>query len=196
MPGPKSKYSNKFLEQLRALWAQTDPQLSTAQIGVRLRVNKNKVIGLAARLNLPRRRSPINGGRGPGKPSPQGAAAVAVARAKSEAARQFRADEMRRANVVRMWYAVPRPSPNQMAKKVGLSFADFLRLVHEMGLTEQHPVPLKRTKVRYDDPKRGRVEGRKAPVREPEQQEPRRQPGERVIPTLAELVPLASLGQS
>jgi GcrA cell cycle regulator len=47
--------------QLRALWAQDDPRLSTNEIGRRMGLTKNAVVGRAHRLKLPSRPSPING---------------------------------------------------------------------------------------------------------------------------------------
>lgn len=42
-----------------ALWMQTEPRLSSAEIGRRLNLSKNAVVGLASRMNLPPRLSPI-----------------------------------------------------------------------------------------------------------------------------------------
>jgi GcrA cell cycle regulator len=53
------------IETLRALWAEG---LSTAEIGRRMGVSKNAVVGKAHRLNLPARPSPI---RRDGAPSPR-----------------------------------------------------------------------------------------------------------------------------
>ena len=45
--------------QLRALWMQEDPRLSTREIGERMGLTKNAVVGRAQRLGLPGRPSPI-----------------------------------------------------------------------------------------------------------------------------------------
>lgn len=50
------EWTNEIIEKLRALWAEG---LSTAEIGRRLNVSKNAVVGKAHRLNLPSRPSPI-----------------------------------------------------------------------------------------------------------------------------------------
>ncbi len=49
-------------DSLRVLWAS---ELSTAQIGIKLNVSKNAVVGRAARLGLPSRPSPIKRGGEP-----------------------------------------------------------------------------------------------------------------------------------
>ena len=54
------------IETLRALWAEG---LSTAEIGRRMGVSKNAVVGKAHRLNLPPRPSPIRRD-GPATPRP------------------------------------------------------------------------------------------------------------------------------
>jgi GcrA cell cycle regulator len=58
------------IETLRALWAEG---LSTAEIGRRMGVSKNAVIGKAHRLNLPARPSPIrrDGAAGPRPATPR-----------------------------------------------------------------------------------------------------------------------------
>jgi GcrA cell cycle regulator len=53
------------IQRLRELWARTE--LSTAEIGRRLGVSKNAVVGKARRLDLPGRPSPI---RRDGEPQP------------------------------------------------------------------------------------------------------------------------------
>ena len=50
------EWTEEVIAQLRALWAEG---LSTAEIGRRLHVSKNAVVGKAHRLNLPPRPSPI-----------------------------------------------------------------------------------------------------------------------------------------
>jgi GcrA cell cycle regulator len=67
-------WSAEAIEQLRALWAEGH---STAEIGRRMGISKNAVVGKAHRLHLPARPSPIHR---------EGAPAVAAAPA-SEAPR-------------------------------------------------------------------------------------------------------------
>ena len=45
--------------QLRALWMQEDPRLSTREIGLAMGLTKNAIVGRAQRLGLPGRPSPI-----------------------------------------------------------------------------------------------------------------------------------------
>ncbi len=55
------EWSEEIIAKLRALWAEG---LSTAEIGRRLNISKNAVVGKAHRLNLPPRPSPIRRGTG------------------------------------------------------------------------------------------------------------------------------------
>jgi GcrA cell cycle regulator len=56
------EWSEEIIDRLRALWAEG---LSTAEIGRRMGISKNAVVGKAHRLNLPARPSPIRrGGEG------------------------------------------------------------------------------------------------------------------------------------
>jgi GcrA cell cycle regulator len=55
------EWSDEIIAKLRALWAEG---LSTAEIGRRLNISKNAVVGKAHRLNLPPRPSPIRRGEG------------------------------------------------------------------------------------------------------------------------------------
>jgi GcrA cell cycle regulator len=57
-------WSEEAIQRLRALWAEG---LSTAEIGRRMGVSKNAVVGKAHRLNLSARPSPIR--RVPGQPA-------------------------------------------------------------------------------------------------------------------------------
>ncbi len=50
------EWTEEAIARLRALWAEG---LSTAEIGRRLNISKNAVVGKAHRLNLPARPSPI-----------------------------------------------------------------------------------------------------------------------------------------
>jgi len=50
------EWTEETIERLRALWAEG---LSTAEIGRRMGISKNAVVGKAHRLNLPPRPSPI-----------------------------------------------------------------------------------------------------------------------------------------
>jgi GcrA cell cycle regulator len=61
------EWNNEVIARLRALW---DEGLSTADIGRRLGVTKNAVVGKAHRLDLPARPSPIRRGGG-GSPRPR-----------------------------------------------------------------------------------------------------------------------------
>lgn len=58
-------WTGEAIDQLRALWAEGH---STAEIGRRMGISKNAVVGKAHRLNLPARPSPIR--REPGAPRP------------------------------------------------------------------------------------------------------------------------------
>jgi GcrA cell cycle regulator len=55
------EWSEDIIGRLRTLWADG---LSTAEIGRRLNISKNAVVGKAHRLNLPPRPSPIRRGEG------------------------------------------------------------------------------------------------------------------------------------
>ena len=50
------EWSDDIIARLRALWAEG---LTTAEIGRRLGISKNSVVGKAHRLDLPARPSPI-----------------------------------------------------------------------------------------------------------------------------------------
>ena len=50
------EWTSGAIDQLRALWAEG---LSTAEIGRRMGVTKNAIVGKAHRLDLPARPSPI-----------------------------------------------------------------------------------------------------------------------------------------
>ena len=59
------EWAEETIVRLRTLW---DEGLSTAEIGRRLGVSKNAVVGKAHRLDLPARPSPIRrDGSGPGR---------------------------------------------------------------------------------------------------------------------------------
>jgi GcrA cell cycle regulator len=64
------EWNEDAIEKLRALWAEG---LSTAEIGRRMGVSKNAVVGKAHRLNLPSRPSPIrrDGERAPRRRLPR-----------------------------------------------------------------------------------------------------------------------------
>ena len=55
------EWTEEAIEKLRSLWAEG---LSTAEIGRRLSISKNAVVGKAHRLNLPPRPSPIRRNEG------------------------------------------------------------------------------------------------------------------------------------
>lgn len=59
------EWTEETIERLRGLWAEG---LSTAEIGRRMGISKNAVVGKAHRLNLPARPSPIRRD-GPGAPA-------------------------------------------------------------------------------------------------------------------------------
>jgi len=61
------EWSEEKIALLRALWAEGH---STAEIGRRMNVSKNAVVGKAHRLNLPPRPSPIRRDGIPGTPRP------------------------------------------------------------------------------------------------------------------------------
>jgi GcrA cell cycle regulator len=65
------EWSEDVIAKLRSLWADG---LSTAEIGRRLNISKNAVVGKAHRLNLPPRPSPIRRGEAgttPRQPAPR-----------------------------------------------------------------------------------------------------------------------------
>ena len=65
------EWNEETIARLRALWAEG---LSTAEIGRRMGVSKNAVVGKAHRLNLPARPSPIRrdgSGAAPRPPTPR-----------------------------------------------------------------------------------------------------------------------------
>ena len=66
------EWTDEAIAKLRALWAEG---LSTAEIGRRLNISKNAVVGKAHRLNLPPRPSPIRRTEGeapsPRQPAPK-----------------------------------------------------------------------------------------------------------------------------
>ncbi|SHJ08374.1 GcrA cell cycle regulator [Roseomonas rosea] len=72
-------WSAEAIEQLRALWAEGH---STAEIGRRMGISKNAVVGKAHRLHLPARPSPIQreqaAAAAAAAPRPAAAAAVAA----------------------------------------------------------------------------------------------------------------------
>lgn len=61
------EWNDETIARLRALWAEG---LSTAEIGRRMGVSKNAVVGKAHRLNLPARPSPIRRDGSPSTPRP------------------------------------------------------------------------------------------------------------------------------
>lgn len=67
------EWSGEAIERLKALWAEGH---STAEIGRRMGISKNAVVGKAHRLNLPARPSPIRreGSGGTGQDAPRSAA--------------------------------------------------------------------------------------------------------------------------
>jgi len=69
----RMEWTAKSIDQLRGLWTEGH---STAEIGRRMGVTKNAIVGKAHRLDLPARPSPIR------KPNGGGASAAAVARRK------------------------------------------------------------------------------------------------------------------
>ncbi len=61
------EWNEETIARLRALWAEG---LSTAEIGRRMAISKNAVVGKAHRLNLPARPSPIRRDAAGGAPRP------------------------------------------------------------------------------------------------------------------------------
>ena len=59
------EWTDDTIAKLRTLWAEG---LSTAEIGRRLNISKNAVVGKAHRLNLPSRPSPIRRAEGDAAP--------------------------------------------------------------------------------------------------------------------------------
>ncbi len=61
------EWNEESIGRIRALWAEG---LSTAEIGRRMGVSKNAIVGKAHRLNLPARPSPIRRDRAAAPPRP------------------------------------------------------------------------------------------------------------------------------
>lgn len=61
------EWTDETITRLRSLWAEG---LSTAEIGRRLNISKNAVVGKAHRLSLPARPSPIRRSNGETSPRP------------------------------------------------------------------------------------------------------------------------------
>lgn len=66
-------WTNEAISRLRALW---DEGLSTAEIGRRMGISKNAVVGKAHRLQLPARPSPIRRDAQASRPAPTGRSAT------------------------------------------------------------------------------------------------------------------------
>jgi GcrA cell cycle regulator len=95
-------WTAEAIERLRALWAEGH---STAEIGRRMGISKNAVVGKAHRLNLPARPSPIR------REAP-GAAPRTVARpARPVVAPRMTLPQPASAPVVAPMAAAPAPSP-------------------------------------------------------------------------------------
>lgn len=69
-------WTAEAIERLRALWAEGH---STAEIGRRMGISKNAVVGKAHRLNLPPRPSPIRREAADAAPRPQSVRAPRIA---------------------------------------------------------------------------------------------------------------------
>ncbi len=108
------EWNTETIERLRGLWAEG---YSTAEIGRRMGISKNAVVGKAHRLNLPSRPSPIRrepGGRASRPPQPRRVTgptlpplATAAAPAAAEAAAPTPVEAMLREPAVRN---TPRPA--------------------------------------------------------------------------------------
>jgi GcrA cell cycle regulator len=108
------EWNTETIERLRGLWAEG---YSTAEIGRRMGISKNAVVGKAHRLNLPSRPSPIRrepGGRASRPPQPRRVTgptlpplATAAAPAATEAAAPTPVEAMLREPAVRN---TPRPA--------------------------------------------------------------------------------------
>jgi GcrA cell cycle regulator len=94
----KMEWSDEVIGQLRALWAEGH---STAEIGRRLGVTKNAIVGKAHRLDLPARPSPIR--------------------------RDPDATPMRRAAVRRVEGPTLPPLPSTVGDAPGTAFSGFAR---------------------------------------------------------------------
>ena len=90
------EWTEETISRLRSLWQEG---LSTAEIGRRLSITKNAVVGKAHRLILPPRPSPI-------RKTPGGAEAMSLRPARREAPRPPRAGAPQSVRV-----ATPRPTP-------------------------------------------------------------------------------------
>ena len=62
------EWNDETIERIRALWSEGH---STAEIGRRMGISKNAVVGKAHRLNLPARPSPIRRGTGEKRATPR-----------------------------------------------------------------------------------------------------------------------------
>ena len=62
------EWNDETIDRIRALWSEGH---STAEIGRRMGISKNAVVGKAHRLNLPARPSPIRRGMGEKRAAPR-----------------------------------------------------------------------------------------------------------------------------
>lgn len=97
------EWTDETIARLRSLWAEG---LSTAEIGRRLNISKNAVVGKAHRLNLPARPSPIR--RATGETTPR---AVAPKRAQGPTLPPLSASVSTPVPVLRA--IMPTPKPQQ-----------------------------------------------------------------------------------
>ena len=104
------EWAEETIVRLRTLW---DEGLSTAEIGRRLGVSKNAVVGKAHRLDLPARPSPIrrdgSGPRAPRRSAPRRVAGPTLPPLSSTCADGRR--RRRTAVLPRMMAVAPRPIP-------------------------------------------------------------------------------------
>jgi len=112
------EWTDETIERLRALWAEG---LSTAEIGRRMGISKNAVVGKAHRLNLPARPSPIRrdgSGAVPRAPTPL-ATTAATALPELSSSPPLPKPIMREPA-----QAAPKPAPlRPMAPRIGRSVA-------------------------------------------------------------------------
>jgi GcrA cell cycle regulator len=103
-------WSTEAIERLRALWAEGH---STAEIGRRMGISKNAVVGKAHRLNLPARPSPIRreGGSAVVRQQPVRAARAAAPAPRSTLPQVAEMSAARVAPVIAPVRAVVRPFP-------------------------------------------------------------------------------------
>lgn len=110
------EWTDETIARLKELWAEG---LSTAEIGRRLSITKNAVVGKAHRLSLPPRPSPIRRSDKPKAPVTEStvkATSVAAAPAKEQAPQPMAAPEVKLAVAAAPVVEAPAPKPAPQPK--------------------------------------------------------------------------------